>query len=324
MIDYGALYRRMRSGPMADWHRHLPTEISNRFTIAYNANIPDWLGLLQQLPDIEPSSINLDTSCPRIGMAGDINETERNRLTEQLKRLHPWRKGPFELFGIHIDTEWRSDWKWDRLSSHIQSLSGRKVMDVGCGNGYYGWRMAAAGADMVIGIDPTMISVMQYHAMQHFIKSDNVFVLPLGVDDVPEGLATFDTVFSMGVLYHRRQAVDHIKQLSGMLRPGGELVIETLVVDGDASTELNPDGRYAKMRNVWTIPSCLKLEQWMKQCGLTNVCTVDVTKTTTDEQRSTDWMTFHSLKDFLHPDHADKTVEGYPAPQRAILIANKT
>nr|WP_169730591.1 DUF1698 domain-containing protein [Carnimonas nigrificans] len=42
-----------------------------------------------------------------------------------------------------------------------------------------------------------------------------------------------------------------------------------------------------------------------------------------DEQRSTEWMTFQSLKDFLDPEDQHKTIEGYPAPRRALLVATR-
>jgi tRNA (mo5U34)-methyltransferase len=49
---------------------------------------------------------------------------------------------------------------------------------------------------------------------------------------------------------------------------------------------------------------------------------VDVNVTSTQEQRSTEWMSFHSLENFLDPDDHSKTIEGYPAPRRAIITAN--
>jgi len=147
-------------------------------------------------------------------------------------------------------------------------------------------------------------------------------VLPLGVDDLPN-FVEFDTVFSMGVLYHRRSPVDFLQQLKSLLRPDGELVLETLVIDGDEQQLLIPAGRYAKMRNVWFIPSVLMLERMLRRCGYKNVRTVDVSVTTLDEQRSTDWMQFHSLADFLDPEDSSLTIEGYPAPKRAILLANR-
>ena len=251
-----------------------------------------------------------------------IDGPEIDGLADQLKVFHPWRKGPFHLHGIHIDTEWRSDWKWDRVLPHLQPLEGRAILDVGCGNGYHCWRMLGEGARLAIGIDPSLGFVCQFFAMQHFIRDSRAWVLPLGIEDLPPAPGAFDTVFSMGVLYHRKSPIEHIEQLCSFLRPGGELVIETLVVDGPEGYSLIPHDRYAKMRNVWFIPSVPTLELWLKRCGLKNIRTVDRCATSTEEQRSTDWMTYESLPDFLDPADASKTIEGHPAPQRAVIIAD--
>ena len=125
----------------------------------------------------------------------------------------------------------------------------------------------------------------------------------------------------MGVFYHRRSPVDHILQLRDCLKPGGELVLETLVIDGDEKQVLVPEDRYGKMRNVWFIPSCDAVMLWMRRCGLKDIALVDVTPTSTNEQRKTEWMQYESLADYLDPDDPQKTVEGYPAPKRAIFTA---
>ncbi|MEP4101842.1 tRNA 5-methoxyuridine(34)/uridine 5-oxyacetic acid(34) synthase CmoB, partial [Paraglaciecola sp.] len=133
----------------------------------------------------------------------------------------------------------------------------------------------------------------------------------------------FDTVFSMGVLYHRRSPIDFLYQLKNQLKKGGELVLETLVVEGDAQTVFMPGDRYAQMRNVWYLPSTAALTLWLQRVGFTNIRVVDVAATTIEEQRATEWMDTQSLVDFLDPDDHSKTIEGYPAPVRAVLIANK-
>jgi tRNA (mo5U34)-methyltransferase len=116
--------------------------------------------------------------------------------------------------------------------------------------------------------------------------------------------------------------MDHLLQICGILRPGGEIVLETLVVEGDENTVFVPEGRYAKMRNVWFLPSTSALEKWLRKLGFKNVRTVNVNKTTIEEQRATDWMRWESLQDYLHPDDPEKSFEGYPAPLRAIILAN--
>ncbi|MEO1924394.1 MAG: DUF1698 domain-containing protein, partial [Gammaproteobacteria bacterium] len=132
------------------------------------------------------------------------------------------------------------------------------------------------------------------------------------------------TVFSMGVIYHRRDPIEHLEQLRNCLKSGGELVLETLVIDSEQPEDLQPEGRYSKMINVWSIPSCPLLIEWAKAAGFNNVRVIDVTKTTIEEQRKTAWTRFESLIDFLDKDDHNKTIEGYPAPIRAILLAEKT
>ena len=242
-------------------------------------------------------------------------------LRELLLQLHPWRKGPFHIHGVDIDTEWRSDWKWQRLRNDIEPLSGKRVLDIGCGSGYHVWRMLGEGAAEVIGVDPTPLFVVQFWALQHFIQNFNAWVLPLGIEHLPAKLRAFDSVFSMGVLYHRRSPLDHLLELREALAPGGQLVLETLVIDGKDGDVLVPEDRYARMGNVWFLPSCATLETWLKKMKFQNIELIDINTTSSDEQRSTEWMTYHSLTNFLDPKDNSKTIEGYPAPQRAIITA---
>jgi tRNA (mo5U34)-methyltransferase len=268
-----------------------------------------------------PDSVDLTTTAIRVGHPQQLDGMARSQLESQLQILHPWRKGPFDLFGVYIDTEWRSDWKWDRLVQHITPLQGRVVLDVGSGSGYHCWRMAGAGAQRVIGIEPMILYVMQYQALQHYIQHSEVHVLPLGTDDMPAELGLFDTVFSMGLLYHQREPQQHLQALRRWLRPGGELVLETLVIEARAGEVLLPQGRYASMRNVWAIPAVATLQQWLADGGYHDIRCVDVNVTRIEEQRATGWMRYQSLADYLDPHDLHKTIEGYPAPRRAILIA---
>ncbi len=320
MTIYQRLYEQLADSPLEWWLDTLPATIAANFERGHG-DLAKWQAVVDMLPAIAPSSIDLSAGSVRIGMSDDIDAETAVEVERQLRIMHPWRKGPYSVFGIDIDTEWRSDWKWLRLQQHISPLKGRYVLDVGCGNGYHAWRMAGEGAELVAGVDPTMLFVMQYQALQQYMPHVPVYVLPLGVEHLPRKLNGFDTLFSMGVLYHRRSPIDHLYELRSLLRPGGELVLETLVVDGGVDTVLVPQGRYAKMRNVWFIPSLLALEGWLVRCGFKNVRLVDIALTSLDEQRSTDWMTFDSLPDFLDPDDRTLTVEGLPAPKRVVYIA---
>jgi tRNA (mo5U34)-methyltransferase len=308
--------------PMAGWLELLPATVEDVWRENPHGDLSAWRDAIEGLPQVNISSIDLTAPQVRAGEAGDCSDTDRQQIQRQLMRLHPWRKGPFEICGLHIDAEWRSDWKWQRLRGEIQPLKNRLVLDVGCGNGYHAWRMAGEGARLVIGIDPTQLFLLQFEAMRHFIgRHYPVHLLPLGIEDLPPNLQAFDTVFSMGVFYHRRSPFSHLAELRGCLRHGGELVLETLVIDGGAGQVLVPETRYAKMRNVWFIPSPETLVSWMARVGFQDIRVIDVTPTSTEEQRSTPWMRFESLADFLDPADPRRTVEGHPAPCRAILIA---
>jgi tRNA (mo5U34)-methyltransferase len=249
---------------------------------------------------------------------GDPNED----FEEVLSVFLPWRKGPFRVGKTLVDTEWRSDWKWQRISRHIEPLEGKQVLDIGCGNGYHLFRMLGAGADLALGIDPTILFNYQFSLLQRLSQPNRAYLLPLRSEHLPQ-FGGFDTVFSLGVLYHRRSPIDHLRELLSFAKPGGELVLETLMVEGDQNTLLIPRDRYAKMANVWFIPSTSMLELMLRRAGFIDVKTVDVNVTSLEEQRATRWMQFQSLEDYLDPTDKTKTIEGYPAPARAILVARK-
>lgn len=313
--------RQETSFPSA-WIASLEKRVEQNFNPQKNRDLGQWLTAIELLPKIDTLTIDLTRDTILVGQENEISQEQRAHIERQLRVLHPWRKGPFSVFGIFIDTEWRSDWKWNRLKDAIQPLAGRAVLDVGSGNGYHCLRMAGAGARVVLGIDPYLKNVAQFLALQKFIRQKNTTVLPLALEEVSPA-PLFDTVFSMGVLYHRRSPFDHLLALKNLLKPAGELVLETLVIEGELHKVLVPQDRYAKMRNVWFIPSPPTLEAWLERAGFTRIRLMDVTETRTEEQHSTDWMRFESLPDFLDPNDNRLTVEGYPRPRRAIFLARK-
>lgn len=318
---YQSLIDWLPNSPLYDWHGNIAQQINDQLRIERWGDMPSWQKCLERLPEIDPLTMDFSQSVT-IGDPGLMDKGRRRQLQATLMDLHPWRKGPFNLFGLNIDTEWRSDWKWERVQPHIEPLDNRLVLDVGCGNGYHCWRMLGAGAARVIGIDPSPKSVFQFYAIKHFAGEHHpIDVLPFGIEQMPKKLKAFDTVFSMGVLYHRRSPMDHLLELKELLRHGGQLVLETLIIEGKDGESLVPKGRYGKMPNVWFLPSADTLIGWMEKIGLRNPRLVDQCKTTTEEQRSTDWMTFDSLETFLDPEDSNKTIEGYPAPIRAVFVA---
>jgi len=301
MIDHAALAEHWRSLELDEWADPIEALVRSRMSSATHGDFDRWQDILGKLPKFEEDA---------------------GRLRTALLELAPWRKGPFEVGGVTIDAEWRSDLKWGRLADAVAPLDGRHILDVGCGNGYYALRMREAGAASVTGIDPTLLYVMQFLAVNYFKREPTVFVLPLRLHELPAAARKFDTTFSMGVLYHQRSPLDHLRLLRDTLRPNGQLVLETLFVPGDESFACTPADRYARMKNVWLLPTISELTTWLQRSGFHDIVIVDETITTSNEQRSTEWMTFESLAESLNPKDPSLTCEGWPAPRRAIVTAS--
>lgn len=319
MFDFSDFYQLIAKNRLHNWLDVLPAQLT-QWQKQPHGDLPKWSRVLKKIDANTPDFIELKDNVT-IGTEHDLSPGQRTKLENLLRIFHPWRKGPYYIHGIHLDTEWRSDWKWDRVLPHISPLKDRYVLDVGCGNGYHMWRMLGEGAALTVGIDPCELFLVQFDAIRRLMGNDpRAHLLPIGIETLPK-LAAFDTVFSMGVLYHRRSPLDHLYQLKNQLVKNGELVLETLVIEGDENAVLLPFDRYAQMRNVYFFPSAKALKVWLEKVGFIHVRIVDECLTTADEQRATTWMTHDSLADYLDPNDPSKTIEGYPAPRRAILTA---
>ena len=312
--------------PFNKWGSVIEQQLHDFYVATPHGDMQRWLDAFLQLPELNNVTCELNKSAVEF-QSDDITSEQNQQALAALQGLMPWRKGPFQFFDTFIETEWRSDWKWDRIEPHLAPLNGRTILDVGCGSGYHMWRMLGAGAKRVVGVDPSKLFFWQFEAAKKYVAAAKketipVHLLPFKMEDVPANLRAFDTVFSMGVLYHRKSPLEHLTELQQALRPGGEVVLETLVIEGKEGEVLVPDDRYAMMRNVWFLPSANTLCQWMRRLGFKNVRIVEQNYTTLDEQHTTEWMGYNSLKDFLDPNDPTKTVEGHPAPLRATIMAN--
>ncbi|NQV86477.1 MAG: tRNA 5-methoxyuridine(34)/uridine 5-oxyacetic acid(34) synthase CmoB [Woeseiaceae bacterium] len=300
MINTAELSICLRAIGLDDWPAAVTPLIAERLSVVAHGDFEVWRDVVNSLRENRDSSPD---------------------IRDLLLKLSPWRKGPFDVADVHIDSEWRSDLKWARMKDAIAPLDNRNVLDVGCGNGYYALRMRKAGARAVIGVDPTLLYVMQFLAVNAFERDCGVFVLPARLNELPLPARQFDTTFSMGVLYHQRAPIDHLQQLRQTLKRDGQLVLETIYVPGDESYACTPADRYARMRNVWLLPTIAELTTWLARSGYADIRVVDKSITSTDEQRSTEWMTFESLSEALDPTNPTRTVEGWPAPHRVVITA---
>lgn len=311
-----------KGGNLALWLKdsNIEQKVADRIFRSNNGHQSRWENGFRLLPEIKASSYSLDQPTIKVGVGKDLSKASYTpeALKNALKHFHPWRKGPFSFFDLFVDTEWRSDWKWKRIEQAGLDFRGESILDIGCGNGYYLWRMLGAGATLVWGIEPFLAYVWQFLIAKRYLPSKKAFVIPFGLEILPNKNLSMDTVFSMGVLYHRKSPIDHLLDLFNFVKPGGRVILETLVIEGEENQVLVPSNRYAQMRNVWFLPTIKTLEKWLSRCGFREIRLLDVSQTSVQEQRSTEWMNFDSLATFLHPQDPNQTIEGYPAPRRAI------
>lgn len=279
-------------------------------------NIAPLREAIDQLPDIAATASLGDTVTLKSDQTVDLPALEK-----KARLMMPWRKGPFDLFGLFIDTEWRSDQKYNFLRPHF-NLTNKKVADIGCNNGYYMFRFLEDSPAKVVGFDPSALFQSQFDLINHFVKSNIVYEL-LGVEHLPFYEEKFDVIFCLGVLYHRSDPVAMLKALFQGLEKGGEVYLDTFIIAGDEPYALCPQGSYSKITNVYFVPTLKALENWCIKAGFSSFEVLGTVVTTSDEQRKTDWIESQSLEDFLNPDDSTKTVEGYPAPVRGYVRIKK-
>lgn len=234
--------------------------------------------------------------------------------------LRSWRKGPFKINSILIDSEWKSFIKYNLLKQHFNLLN-KKIADIGCNNGYYLFRMLAERPKKLVGFDPTALFWCQFLFLNHFAKSDIVYEL-LGVEHLPEYDEKFDIVFCLGVLYHRSDPLSCLKSLYKGLNEHGELFLDTFMIDGEDEIALIPKNTYSKISNIHFIPTYNTLKNWCLKAGFKKVELLATTTTNCNEQRKTDWILGESLDSFLDKENPNKTIEGYPAPKRIYIKAS--
>jgi len=279
---------------------------------------PRWEAI-KGLPKVDDIEINIGDTIEVISHS--LSKDDEKYIYDTAKLIQPWRKGPFKISDTFIDSEWRSYIKYNLLKPHFD-IRDKVVGDIGCNNGYYLFRMMAEKPKKLVGFDPFSIPYCQFKFLDHFIQSGIKYEL-LGVEHVEFYEHKFDVLFCLGVLYHRADPIGSLKSLYKGLNFGGELILDTFMIDGEDEISLTPKKRYSKIPNIYFIPTVNALKNWCYRAGFDEVEVLGILKTNIEEQRKTEWIDTESLNDFLDKEDNSKTVEGYPAPKRVYIKAKK-
>lgn len=252
-----------------------------------------------------------------VEIRSNLNESERVDILDMALNLRSWRKGPFKIDDIFIDSEWRSFVKFNILKPHM-NLEGKIVGDIGCNNGYYLFKMLPFKPKKLIGFDPSINTFMQFKFINRFVRSSIDYEL-LGVEHLPYYEHKFDTLFCLGVLYHRSDPVKMLKELKSSLNKGGEVFLDTMYIDMRGEFALSPKKTYSKIPNIYFVPTIDALTGWCERAKFKDIEILATKDTDFSEQRKTDWILGQSLENFLDENDPNLTIEGYPAPKRVYL-----
>jgi len=281
-----------------------------------------WIKILKSLPNISTSYLNYSNSSIIIGKKNEINDAQTKTLEKELLKLSPWRKGPFNIFGLEIDSEWRSEKKWQRIQSYLPNINGMRIADIGCSNGYYSFKLLELQPDLIVGMDKTALYIIQFLALKAYVKQiQELITLPCSSEEFNFKKINFDLILSMGVLYHSKNPSTHLNSLRYLLKKNGYIILETIVSNKSANIDIKKNQTYAGMKNVRTIFTKKNLNDLMIFHGFKNIEIINDSFTDSNEQRSTKWMSGKSFKDFTLPN--GNTLEGYPPVCRSILVAQK-
>ena len=287
-----------------------------------HGNLEKWKNILNLLPEIDSSHIDYNSSHIIIGDKKSINTQQKKMLQDLLLQLSPWRKGPFNVLGVEIDAEWRSDQKWHRLQNFLPNIKGMRVADLGCSNGYYSYKLLGLEPELVIGMDKTALFIIQFLAVKHYAKQiQNLLIFPSSSEEFDSKFMDFDLILSMGILYHAKNSRDHIESIRKLMKRNGSLILETIVSNSNKNININKGQTYAGMKNIGTIFTKDSLIDLLNTSGFKNIELVNESYTGVNEQRATKWMQGKSLKDFILPN--GNTIEGFPPVCRALYLAQK-
>ncbi|MEN8198714.1 MAG: tRNA 5-methoxyuridine(34)/uridine 5-oxyacetic acid(34) synthase CmoB [Thermodesulfobacteriota bacterium] len=317
-----------------DYIEQLPTSARRDEIITIHRKKQEWVGqnkkgflryrlpseALQQCP---AEKVDCSQNAVTIGAADELSKSRQDEIRSHLRDFMPWRKGPFSVFGIEVDSEWQSQRKWQRLLPQLPELEGKIVADVGCSNGYYMFRMTPHKPKLVIGLEPSVQHYYCFKGLNGMARQENLHIDLLGVEHLPLFVDCFDVLFLMGIIYHRSSPLDCLRDVFSSLRPGGTLILESQALPGGEEVALFPGKTYAKVPGTYFVPTGNCLRNWLLRAGFSDVELFCQHSMSSLEQRRSEWMVFESYSDFIDPGDPKKTVEGYPAPDRVFLKARK-
>jgi 2-polyprenyl-6-hydroxyphenyl methylase/3-demethylubiquinone-9 3-methyltransferase len=193
---------------------------------------------------------------------------DQNELDKFSQLAHRWWDPDSEFKPLHEINPLRLEW----IDSHA-GISGKKVLDIGCGGGILSESMAQRGAD-VTGIDLSdkALGVARLHLLE---SGHNIDYRKIAAEELADQApGRFDIVTCMELLEHVPNPASTVAACAALVKAGGHVFFSTInrnakayllaVVGAEYILKLLPKGthEYAKFIK----PS--ELSRWAKSIGL--------------------------------------------------------
>ncbi len=103
---------------------------------------------------------------------------------------------------------------------NLSQLSGKRVLEIGCGMGFHSELLARSGAIVTsIDLSPTSVQATKQRMQLHGLSSD---VREMDAEKLEFADQTFDLVWSWGVIHHSSSTVNIVSEVNRVLKPSGE------------------------------------------------------------------------------------------------------
>ncbi len=138
-----------------------------------------------------------------------------------------WWDTNSEFRPLHQINPLRLNWISDRVDATI-GLTGKRILDVGCGGGILAESMARRGAN-VLGIDMTLapLAVGRLHAEQHHVEG--IEYRQVTAEDLAEEMPEqFDVVTCMEMLEHVPDPSSIVRACMRLVKPNGQVFFSTI------------------------------------------------------------------------------------------------
>ena len=172
----------------------------------------------------------------------------REEIVTGIERLRPWYQNvrlPHDLSTKALDGD--ADIfsgadipapLWNVVLPLLDDVGGKSVLDIGCNAGFMSFEMKKLGAASVLGIDSNLGAPVSFLEQAKFCRA----ALGIDVDFHEVSLfdfdpeARFDVVLFCGVLYHLENFATGVEKVASLVRPGGQVILETASEDRTRTT----------------------------------------------------------------------------------------